>query len=164
MINKFYPVKPIIDYKKTSIDFEKFIEFSYNSDYGSIMSLAIIANESAWGKKGVNNNYLGIQVDNAKWGYPDFEKILKSISVKKDNAGDTRQFAVFSEDTAIEDNYDFIYYYVSKRNIKKAEDYYKSWVGLEKPATEQQIKDFNAVIAKVKQMVADYIDKINNKK
>ena len=34
MINKFYPTKPIIDYKKTSIDFEKFIEFSYNSDYG----------------------------------------------------------------------------------------------------------------------------------
>ena len=164
MINKFYPVKPIIDYKKTSIDFEKFIEFSYNSDYGSIMSLAIIANESAWGKKGVNNNYLGIQVDNRKWGYPDFEKILQAISIKKDNAGDTRQFAVFNEDTAIADNYDFIYYYVSKRNIKKSEDYYKSWVGLEKPATEQQIKDFNAVITKVKQMVADYIDKINNKK
>ena len=142
MINKFYPVKPIIDYKKTSIDFEKFIEFSYNSDYGSIMSLAIIANESDWGKKGVNNNYLGIQVDNAKWGYPDFEKILKSISVKKDNAGDTRQFAVFSEDTAIEDNYDFIYYYVSKRNIKKAEDYYKSWVGLEKTRNRTANKGF----------------------
>ena len=164
MINKFYPVKPIIDYKKTSIDFEKFIEFSYNSDYGSIMSLAIIANESAWGKKGVNNNYLGIQVDNRKWGYPDFEKILQAISIKKDNAGDTRQFAVFNEDTAIADNYDFIYYYVSKRNIKKSEDYYKSWVGLEKPATEQQIKDFNAVIVKVGQLVQDYIDKINNKK
>ena len=47
------------------------------------MSLSIIANESAWGKKGVNNNYLGIQVDNGKWGYPDFEKILQAISIKK---------------------------------------------------------------------------------
>ena len=72
-----------------------------------------------------------------------------------------RQFAVFNEDTAIADNYDFIYYYVSKRNIKKAEDYYKSWVGLEKPATAQQIKDFNSVIAKVGHLVEDYIDKIN---
>ena len=163
-MNKFYPTKPIIDYQKTSVDFEEFIEFSHSGEYRSIMSLAIIANESAWGQKGVNNNYLGIQVDNAKWGYPDFEKILKAISVKKDNAGDTRQFAVFNEETAIADNYYFIYYYLSKRNINKAEDYYKSWVGLEKPATEQQIKDFNAVITKVKQMVADYIDKINNKK
>ena len=162
-MNKFYPTKPIIDYQKTSVDFEEFIEFSHSGEYRSIMSLAIIANESAWGQKGVNNNYLGIQVDNAKWGYPDFEKILKAISVKKDNAGDTRQFAVFNEETAIANNYYFIYYYLSKRNINKAEDYYKSWVGLEKPATAQQIKDFNAVIAKVKQMVADYIDKINNK-
>ena len=163
-MNKFYPTKPIIDYQKTSVDFEEFIEFSHSGEYRSIISLAIIANESAWGQKGVNNNYLGIQVDNRKWSYPDFEKILKAISVKKDNAGDTRQFAVFNEETAIADNYYFIYYYLSKRNINKAEDYYKSWVGLEKPATEQQIKDFNAVIAKVKQMVADYIDKINNKK
>ena len=163
-MNKFYPTKPIIDYQKTSVDFEEFIEFSHSGEYRSIISLAIIANESAWGQKGVNNNYLGIQVDNAKWGYPDFEKILKAISVKKDNAGDTRQFAVFNEETAIADNYYFIYYYLSKRNINKAEDYYKSWVGLEKPATEQQIKDFNAVITKVKQLVQDYIDKINNKK
>ena len=139
-MNKFYPTKPIIDYQKTSVDFEEFIEFSHSGEYRSIMSLAIIANESAWGQKGVNNNYLGIQVDNAKWGYPDFEKILKAISVKKDNAGDTRQFAVFNEETAIADNYYFIYYYVSKRNIKKAEDYYKSWVGLEKPVFQQNSK------------------------
>ena len=151
VVKNYYKELPEVPYQKTTVDFKKFVDYAKSTEL-NIIALAIIANESSFGKKGVNNNYLGIQVDNAKWSYFNSGKVIIGTSVIRDNADTTRRFAVFSEVTFVEDNYNFILYYVKNRNIINSNDYYKNWVSNGIPTTEQ-LTGFNSIINKINNII-----------
>jgi len=97
-------------------------------------------NESANGLNGVNNNYGGIQADNAEWEGLDLSNIVGTC-IKKDNFGDVRRFIAFNQD-GYKTCFEFMCYKVQQRGIfigapmietpmQVAFAYEKKWVGLD---------------------------------
>ena len=140
----FYSQFPEIPYQKTSVDLAKVVEYA-NTLVGKYpkevvrTAYCMFRNESANGKLGVNNNYAGIQADNAEWEGLDLTNVI-GTSVKKDNFGDVRRFICFNED-GYKTGFDFVCYKVKQRNmyigaplietpIQVAFSYQKKWVGL----------------------------------
>jgi len=144
-MKNFYPQFPEIDYKKTSIEMPVVVLFA-KSLVGKYplevvrSAYCIFRNESANGLKGVNNNYAGIQADNAAWEGLDLDNVI-GTSVKKDNFGDTRRFICFNEN-GYKTSYEFLCYKVQQRGmyigapliekpIQVAFSYQRKWVGLD---------------------------------
>lgn len=144
-MKNFYPQFPEIDYKRTSVEmpivvlFAKTLIGKYPIEVVRT-AYCIFRNESANGLKGVNNNYAGIQADNAVWEGLDLSNVI-GTSVKKDNFGDTRRFICFNEN-GYKTCFDFICYKVEQRGmyigapliktpLQVAFSYQKKWVGLD---------------------------------
>lgn len=119
-IKNFYPQFPEIPYKQTSIDmptvvfFAKSLIAKYPIEVVR-MGYVIFRNESANGKSGVNNNYIGLQADNAEWTGLDLSNVV-GTSVKTDGAGDTRRFICFNAD-GYKTSFDFLCHKVQQRGM-----------------------------------------------
>ena len=144
-MKNFYPELPEIDYKKTTVGMPfvvlhaKTLIGKYSIDTVR-MAYVIFRNESANGKSGVNNNYCGIQADNARWEGLPMENII-GTSVKTDNAGDTRRFICFNED-GYKDCFEFLCYKIQQRGIVDYDTYQKKWVSNPKEDTPEAKADF----------------------
>ncbi len=72
MVKNYYEELPEIPFKRTSVEMPKVVFFAkelagkYDKHFIA-SAYSIFRNESANGSKGVNNNYAGIQADNAHW-------------------------------------------------------------------------------------------------
>ena len=143
-MKNFYPELPEVEYKKTTVGmpfvvlFAKTLIGKYPLEVVR-MAYVIFRNESANGKSGVNNNYCGIQADNARWEGLDLTNVI-GTSVKKDNFGDVRRFLCFNE-KGYQACFEFLCYkfkqrgvYIGAENIedsnKLALAYLTKWVGL----------------------------------
>ena len=101
MTKNYYTEFPEIEYKKTSIDMPTVVVYAKSlvGKYDKEVVRAAYCsfrNESGNGKNGVNENYIGLQADNAKWEGLDLTNVI-GTSVKKDNFGDVRRFLCFNE-------------------------------------------------------------------
>ena len=158
-VKNFYPSFPILPYKRTSIDMPAVISFA-NTLVGKYLkevvrtSVAIFKNESANGKSGVCENYVGLQADNAVWQGLDLTNVIGTC-VKTDGAGDTRRFICFNE-KGYQSCFEFLCYKVQQRgmyigaaNINNESDLYdiyqKKWVANPKENTVQAKKDFESL-------------------
>lgn len=164
-VKNFYPQFPEIPYNKTTIDMPTVVTFA-NTLVGKYPKEAvrttygIFRNESSNGNAGVNNNYIGLQGDNAAWQGLDLTNVIGTC-VKKDGAGDTRRFICFNEN-GYKACFEFLCYKVKQRGIylgspdipidttdgladeymKLAEYYEEEWVSNPKEDTAQARKDF----------------------
>lgn len=161
MVKNVYPEKPVFPYKKTTVPMAEVIEYLKSLKLVAPVKIAayiMFRYESANGKKGVNNNYAGIQADNSKW--PEkFDKIIIGTTVLKENrTGKERRFVVFgSWQSSVDMLVDrvvsrglYVGGYaqrIAKMDVKDSEDfasaYYKEWVIGDKDYTVggQQIAD-----------------------
>ncbi|WP_343302837.1 hypothetical protein AAHN97_14930 [Chitinophaga niabensis] len=93
-----YPEKPVLQYKKTSIEMAFAIQYIKESQAPAEVKRAayiFFRMESANGKSGVNNNYAGIQADGARWP-AEFDKKIAGTVVKRENGtGKERIFIAF---------------------------------------------------------------------
>lgn len=145
MTKNFYPQFPEIPYQKTSVDMPTVVVFA-KSLVGKYpievvrMAYVIFRNESANGKSGVNNNYIGLQADNTEWTGLDLSNVI-GTSVKVDGAGDTRRFICFNSD-GYKTCFDFMCYKVQKRGIVDYASYQAKWVSNPKEDTPEAKADF----------------------
>jgi hypothetical protein len=127
--NNVYPDKPEVPYEQTTVtkaEVVAYLNYATKFDVNVRRSvLAIWRNESTNGTKGVNNNYFGIQADNAKW--PDSESYVTATSVKIDSGGDTRRFAVFPD---YKTNLNFMLNTIQRRNLvaNTAEEWSRKYI------------------------------------
>ena len=142
--NNFYPQFPEIPYKRTSVEMPLLVIFAKTLilKYGIEVvrtSYCMFRNESANGTKGVNNNYAGIQADNAVWEGLDLSNVVGTC-VKIDSGNDTRRFICFNED-GYKSGFDFVCYKVKQRGMFIGSDdvmdsnglalkYLTKWVGV----------------------------------
>lgn len=155
----FYPQFPEVNYEKTSIDMPTVVAFAKSLVGKYPLEVVRVAYcmfrlESANGQKGVNNNYAGIQADNAVWEGLDLSNVI-GTSVKRDNFGDVRRFICFDKE-GYKTSFDFMCYKVKQRNMhigapmietptQVAFSYQKKWVGLPTikiKSDSQETKDF----------------------
>lgn len=148
-IKNYYPAFPEIPYKRTSSDMPTLVAFAktligkYSLDTVK-MAYCIIRNESANLTSGVNNNYCGIQADNAVWEGLD-PKYIVGTCVKTDGAGDTRRFICFDEN-GYKTCFDFLCYKVQQRKIVDYKSYQAKWVSNEKEDTPEAKADFESLM------------------
>lgn len=96
-VKNFYPEKPEIPYKKTKVPMEDIITYLQSLSIPveiKRITYVVFRNESFNGKSGVNNNYAGIQADNARWA-AKFDESIVATCVQKENNGKVRRFVCF---------------------------------------------------------------------
>lgn len=131
-----YPELPEVKYEKTSVSMDEVIDYIKQSNYSVDVKRAcycVWRIESANGKSGVNNNYIGLQADNAKWEEEVSSKIIATCVLPENMTGKSRRFACF---LSFKDSVDILEYklvdrglfiggkthLISKMNIKSVED------------------------------------------
>lgn len=165
MTKNYYPSFPEIPYKRTSVDMPTVVVFAKTliSKYSLEivrMGYVIFRNESANGKSGVNENYIGLQADNAAWEGLDLSNVI-GTSVKVDGAGDTRRFICFNQN-GYKACLDFLCYKIQQRKMYAETEtpqgllfpqikeiaiplyhlYQAKWVNNPKEDTEEAMDDF----------------------
>jgi hypothetical protein len=158
-VKNFYPQLPVIEYKKTTVEmplvvsFAKLLVGKYAKEVVR-MAYCIFRNESANGKAGVNNNYIGLQADNAVWTGLNLDNAIGTC-VRVDGAGDTRRFICFNEN-GYKDCIDFLCFKINQRGmfigavgVTNADELYNiyqmKWVANPKENTPEARKDFNSL-------------------
>ena len=148
-VKNFYPSFPEIPYEHTSIDMPTVVAFA-KTLIGKYpievvrMAYCIFRNEGSNGKSGVNNNYVGLQADNAVWEGLDPAHIVGTC-VRIDGAGDKRRFICFDED-GYKVSFDFLCYKIQKRKIVDYDSYQAKWVANPKENTPEARADFNSLM------------------
>lgn len=132
----YYSELPEIKFKQTVKRIDDFTVFcrSLISKYTIeelAMALMIVRNESANGKKGVNNNYAGIQADCGRWSNLPGNPV--ATCVKIDSGGVVRRFLCFSEDDGYKISLELVAIKAKERKMTTAYHYMKSWVGKQDP-------------------------------
>jgi len=128
-IPNYYSDKPEVKFEKTTVTKDEVVAYLKYATRFSINArrsvLAIWRNESANGTKGVNNNYFGIQADNAKW--PNSDAYIIGTSVKIDSGGVVRRFAAFTD---YKSNLNFMLSTIERRGLvaDTAEDWSRKYI------------------------------------
>ena len=130
-----YPNLKVVPYEQTTVSKAEVIAYlNYATGYDVNVKRSVLAiwrNEGGNGTKGVNNNYFGIQADNAKW--PESDAYVIGTSVKIDNppstggVGKSRRFAVFAD---YKSNLNFMLRTIRRRNLvaATAEEWSKKYI------------------------------------
>ena len=115
-VPNYYPDKPEVEFERTTVTKDEVVEYLKYATRFSLNArrsvLAIWRNESANGTKGVNNNYFGIQADNAKW--PNSDAYVIGTSVRIDSGGVVRRFAAFPD---YKSNLNFMLFTIERRGL-----------------------------------------------
>jgi len=164
---------PEIPYQKTTVSMDDVIAYIGQSNYSVEVKRSvyvIFRNESGGGRSGVNNNYIGLQADNAKWEDEISEKIVATCTKVENMTGKGRRFACFA---SFKDSIDVLEFKVvdrglfiggkahpySNMDVKTPEDfalaYWIEWVTGEKTLPDSQFaKDiasmYNQAVSKFK--------------
>jgi len=112
-----YPELPEVKYEKTSVDMNEVIDYIKQSNYSVDVKCAtyvIFRIESANGKSGVNNNYIGLQADNSKWDDVVSSKIIATSVMNENMTGKSRRFACF---LSFKDSVDILEYKLVDRGL-----------------------------------------------
>lgn len=148
MAKNLYPELPEIPYKKTSIDMHVVVEYAKTlvEEFGKEFvksAYAIFRNESANGARGVNNNYAGIQADNARWTELPGQPIATCVRI--DSGHVERRFLCFSDEDGYKICFKLLCIKCKARGIVDATTYYKKWVGREGAPSPLEARNFNSM-------------------
>lgn len=99
-MKNFYPKLPILDYEKTSVSMDEVIKYLQSLSIPVEIKRSvyvIFRNESANGKSGINNNFIGFQSDSGVW-QSKYNKYFVGTTVLTENrTGKQRGFLCFSK-------------------------------------------------------------------
>lgn len=146
-MKNLYPELPEIPYQRTSVAMPLVVAFAktmvekYSQLYVRI-AYAIFRNESANGIKGVNNNYAGIQADNARWTNLPGTPI--GTCVKIDSGHVERRFLCFGDD-GYKISFELLCIKCEQREIKDPAGYFTKWVG-KKSWSPEEFNSFQSMI------------------
>ena len=93
-----YPELDVIKYRKTTmspVEIAQALAAMNIAINVKRAAYAIICNESAFGKAGINNNYAGFQADGGHWAHA-FDPLLSGTCVLVDSGGSKRRFLCFN--------------------------------------------------------------------
>lgn len=146
-VKNYYPELPEEPYRLTKVEMPDIVIFGKSligkySIEAVRMAYAIFRNESANGTRGVNNNYAGIQADNARWTNLPGKPI--ATCVKKDSGNAMRRFLCFDKD-GYKISFELLCIKVTDRKMKTADDYFKKWVGNPNQPAEHR-KNFESLL------------------
>lgn len=155
MVKNLYPELPEVEYKRTSVEMPLIVLFAKSlvGKYPSTsirMAYAIFRNESANGKKGVNNNYGGIQADNARWKGLPGEPIATCVKIDSGNVA--RRFLCFPDDTGYKISFELMVIKATERKMVTAADYFKKWVGKVNPKPAD-FNSFNSLLRSAEKVI-----------
>lgn len=145
-VKNYYPELPEIPYKRTVISMNDVITYGKHALYEPWVlssAYAIFRNESANGTRGVNNNYAGIQADNARWTNLPGDPI--GTCVKIDSGNVSRRFLCFGDD-GYKISFELLCIKCRDRRVKNPEDYFTKWVGKTK-WTDAEARSFASMLA-----------------
>jgi hypothetical protein len=157
-----YPEKPILQYKKTTVEMGAVITYLKSLAIPVAVKRAVYVffrNESGNGAKGLNNNYAGIQADGGRWP-AEFDNKIAGTVIKTENK--TAKVRIFVAFNSWQDSIDFTVsnalrrglfvggetFRITKMKVATPADlctaYKREWVkGLDKVNPgEQELKDF----------------------
>ncbi len=147
-VKNSYPELPEIPFQRTSIEMPLVVVFAktllgkYAKEYLR-MAYAIFRNESANGKKGVNNNYGGIQADVGRW--KNLPVLPIGTCVKVDSGNIARRFLCFDTD-GYKASFELFCIKAAQRNMVTSKDYFDKWVSNPNPGT-LAINSFNSLLS-----------------
>ena len=99
-MTNYYPSLPILPYQKTSVAMPDVISYLQSLQISKEVkrsAYVVFRNESANGKSGVCNNYIGMQSDSGKW-QSKYDKYFSGVCIKKENqTGKERGFLCFTK-------------------------------------------------------------------
>lgn len=99
-MKNFYPELPILPYTRTTVDMKDVISYIQSIVLPVEVKRSayiVFRNESANGKSGVNNNYIGFQSDSGRW-QSKYDKYFVGVCIKAENrTGIERGFLCFSK-------------------------------------------------------------------
>jgi hypothetical protein len=153
-VKNFYPELPDTTYIKTVItmpevvSFAKTLKSKYTTD-ALAMAYAIFRNESANGTRGVNNNYAGIQADDARWQNLPGQPVATTLKVDSGKA--LRRFLCFDASDGYKISFELLCIKVTERQMTTAHDYFKKWVGNENQP-DQAVKNFQSMLSQGKRI------------
>lgn len=101
MINA-YPEKPVIPYKKTTVEMATVIAYLQKSAAAAEIkrtAYIMFRNESSNGRSGINNNYCGFQADSGRWSTAHDAKIAGVVAKVENGTGKQRLFLAFNDVT-----------------------------------------------------------------
>lgn len=104
-MKNYYTDKLIVQYKRTTVSMLDVIAYLDDLSINVEVKRAayiIFRIESANGKSGVNNNYVGMQADSARWP-AKYDKLISGIVKLKENNGKIRLFCALTSWTACVD-------------------------------------------------------------
>lgn len=120
MVKNFYPSFPELPYKQTSIEMPLVVVFArqlvgkYNKEVVRA-AYCVFRNESSNGKAGVNNNYIGLQCDNAIWqGLNNYN--ITGTCIKRDGNNQVRRFLCFNS-MGYENCFEFLCFKLNQRGV-----------------------------------------------
>lgn len=159
MAQNFYPQFPVITYKLSTIPMPIVVKFGttliwkYSAEVIRIAYI-IFRNESGNGNHGVNDNYIGLQADNAQWKGLDLTNVIGTC-VKVDSGNVSRRFICFNLN-GYQTCFDFLCYKVKERGmyigapnvstVDEAELFYeKKWVGDQSTPGNLKIQAFESM-------------------
>ncbi|MEJ0016843.1 MAG: hypothetical protein WDN25_09780 [Acetobacteraceae bacterium] len=93
-----YPELPNMPFQRTSVPMSDVIAFLQAMAAPAEVKRAayiMFRNESANGKSGVNNNYVGAQADGGRWPAKFDECIVGTVTIAENQTGRTRIFVAF---------------------------------------------------------------------
>lgn len=100
MTKNSYPEKPIVPYKKTTVNITEVNSFIDTLQVPREVKRAtyiLFRIESQNGQKGINNNYAGIQADSGRWAAKFDSQIVGTVELKENKTGYLRRFIAFSD-------------------------------------------------------------------
>lgn len=116
-IKNYYPEKPVVQYRRTRVEMGAVV--------GYLQSLQVLVEvkraayimfrfESANGKSGINENYIGAQADSGRWPAQFDNKIVGTVIKGENGTGKQRIFLAFS---SWRDSIDFLVERVQDRGL-----------------------------------------------
>lgn len=99
-MKNFYPKLPILDYEKTSVSMDEVIKYLQSLPIPVEIKRSvyvIFRNESANGKSGVNNNFIGFQSDSGVWQSKYNKYFVGTTILSENRTGKQRGFLCFSK-------------------------------------------------------------------
>lgn len=116
-MKNYYPEKPIVSYKKTSVEMALVIDYLQKAIAPAEhkrSAYIMFRNESANGKSGLNNNYAGIQADSGRWPAIYDDHITAVVYKVENGTGKNRIFCAFDNFTV---SLDFLLERVAARGL-----------------------------------------------
>jgi len=99
MLKNYYPEKPILEYRRTSVSMPDVISLLQSMPINREIkrnAYILFRAESANGSSGINNNYCGFQADSGRLD-PKFDNLISGIVKKNENTtGRERLFFAFT--------------------------------------------------------------------